>query len=162
MGTSQYSRGRPGCDSSAGLDRIIPAWSRAVRASFRRRTSLDKRRTILGLVSGIALLVATGREVAAQAAHAHTPAVSGMPQGVPLFCSNPTVTSVGAGPWSKATTWSTGQVPGADDRVAIGAGHSVSYDVVSDAKIGCIEVSGTLAFSTKTNTRLNVVTLLVV
>jgi len=123
---------------------------------------LDKRRTILGLVSGIALLVATGREVGAQAAHAHTPAVSGMPQGVPLFCSNPTVISVGAGPWAKATTWSTGKVPGAGDRVAIGAGHSVSYDVVSDAKIGCIEVSGTLAFSTKTNTRLNVVTLLVV
>ena len=93
--------------------------------------------------------------------HPHTPAVSGMPQGIPLLCANPTVTSVRAGAWSNPGTWSTGRVPAADDRVAVDAGHAVIYDVASDAAIDCIEVRGRLAFKTGVSTRLKVVTIMV-
>src|SRR5215470_11496374 len=55
--------------------------------------------------------------------HNHTPAVSGVPQGVPYFCENPTVTSIAGGAWSDAKTWSTGRTPGANDKVKIAAGH---------------------------------------
>ena len=51
----------------------------------------------------------------AQDAHEHTPAVSGVPQGVPYFCAVPSVTSVASGPWSDVRTWSTRRVPGAHD-----------------------------------------------
>ena len=93
--------------------------------------------------------------------HLHTPAVSGMPQGIPLLCPNPTVASVGAGAWSNRTTWSTGRVPAANDRVTVEAGHTVIYDVASDAAIDCVEVHGRLAFKTDVSTRLKVVTIMV-
>src|ERR1700730_5006476 len=90
----------------------------------------------LCLVSVFALSeVGFGASALAQDAHLHTPGVSGMPQGVPLFCANPTVTSVATGGWSNPKTWSTNKLPGANDRVAVGAGHTVTYDRVSDAKI---------------------------
>src|SRR5213593_2492879 len=59
----------------------------------------------------------------AQDVHNHTPAVSGVPQGVPLFCANPTVRSIGSGAWSDSKIWSTGKIPGANDKVRIEAGH---------------------------------------
>ena len=90
-----------------------------------------------------------------------TPGVSGMPHGVPLLCREPTVTSLANGAWSVPGTWSTGAVPGADDRVAIAAGHDVTYDVVSDAALACVEVQGRLAFSSIGNTRLKVGTVMV-
>ena len=90
-----------------------------------------------------------------------TPGVSGMPHGVPLLCREPTVTSLANGAWSVPRTWSTGAVPGADDRVAIAAGHDVTYDVVSDAALACVEVQGRLAFSSIGNTRLKVGTVMV-
>src|SRR2546425_3156944 len=89
----------------------------------------------------------------AQDVHQHTPAVSGMPRGIPFLCANPTVTSVNAGVWSNARTWSTNRVPGANDKVSIARGHRVTYDAVSDATLTCIEVSGHLAFQTDVNTR---------
>jgi G8 domain len=97
---------------------------------------------------------------AAQDAH-HTPRVSGMPEGVPLFCAQPTVTSIATGGWSNPKTWSTGKVPGPNDKVAIAAGHRVTYDQVSNDKLECIELRGELTFATATNTRMNVVTLMV-
>lgn len=90
----------------------------------------------------------------AQDAHNHTPAVSGVPQGVPYFCENPTVTSIAAGPWSDAKTWSTGRPPRANDKVRIAAGHTVTVDSVSDVKLDCVEVDGTLRFAPDSNTRL--------
>src|SRR5262245_15248896 len=96
-----------------------------------------------------------------QEAHVHTPAASGIPQGIPYICSNPTVVSVSGGRWSDARTWSTQRVPGANEKVAIGAGHEVVYDAVSDVPLNCIEVNGRLRFSTTTNTRMKVATLMV-
>jgi len=84
-----------------------------------------------------------------------------MPQGVPFFCASPTITSVATGEWSNPATWSSSKVPGEGDKVAIDAGHTVTYDVESSVKIGCIEVRGTLTFRTGANTRLRVVTIMV-
>ena len=109
------------------------------------------------------LLATTAGAPAAVAAQSppRTPGVSGMPLGVPLLCSEPTVTSLSAGAWSDPRTWSTSAVPGADDRVAVAAGHDVTYDVVSDAPLACVEVQGRLAFSASGNTCLKVGTVIV-
>ena len=40
----------------------------------------------------------------------------------------------------------------ANDRVAIGAGHGVTYDAVDDSNLICIEVGGRLTFSSGRNT----------
>ena len=42
--------------------------------------------------------------------------------GIPNLCTNPTVTSVRSGSWSDPGTWSIGQVPTVNDRVAVTAG----------------------------------------
>ena len=98
---------------------------------------------------------------AAPQPYPHTAAASGMPQGVPLFCSDPTVTSAQSGAWSDPGIWSTGRTPAADDRVVIAAGHDVAYDAVSDARLDCVEVRGRLTFATATDTRIRVGTLTV-
>ena len=91
----------------------------------------------------------------------HTPAVSGMPHGVPLFCSDPTATSRQNGAWSDPATWSARQVPGAGARVVVEADHDVAYDAVSDAPLDCVEVRGGLRFAADTHTRMTVGTLTV-
>src|SRR5262249_37756861 len=93
--------------------------------------------------------------------HNHTPSVSGVPQGVPYFCENPTVTSIADGKWSDAKIWSTGRIPSTNDKVKISAGHTVVLDAVSDAKLNCIEVDGILRFSSDSNTRLKTANLTV-
>jgi hypothetical protein len=120
-------------------------------------------RVLRGLGCGVAAIVMIAGVVSQATAqgHAHTPAVSGLPGGVPLFCGIATITSVASGGWSSPRTWSTGKIPSANDRVAIVAGHTVNYDARSDAPIACIGVSGTLAFRTDADTRLSVVTLMV-
>ncbi len=85
--------------------------------------------------------------------------VHGVPGGVPDFCANPTVVSSASGNWSDPATWSAKRVPGADDRVAVT--HEVSYDVLSDATIACIDVRGHLRFATNANTRLKTKNLMV-
>ncbi len=97
----------------------------------------------------------------AQDAHIHTSAVSGAPQGIPYLCANPGVASATGGRWSDPGTWSGGKLPAAGDKVRIAAGHDVTYDVVNDAKLECIEVAGHLRFETKANTRLKVANLMV-
>ena len=84
-----------------------------------------------------------------------------MPQGIPMFCAGPTVISRANGAWSNPSNWSTGRVPAANDKVAIGEGHSVVYDARSDVSVDCIEVKGTLAFRTDASTRLKVTTIMV-
>jgi hypothetical protein len=101
------------------------------------------------------------RPAIAQESHIHTPAVSGVPQGVPRFCASPTVSSVATGAWSNPAIWSAKRVPGADDRVAIDVAHTVTYDVASEAAIDCIEIRGTLRFATAATTRLKAVTIMV-
>src|SRR5262245_23015164 len=114
------------------------------------------------LLAGLlAVVLGAGWSIAAAQDHPHTAGVSGLPTGVPLFCASPTVTSASNGPWSNPRTWSTGKVPVANDKVAIAAGHAVTYDAVSDGALDCIEVRGTLAFRTDASTRLHVVTLTV-
>ena len=115
----------------------------------------------LGLVTVASVIAFGPLSAGAQEAHDHTAAVSGVPQGVPYFCASPTVTSAAGGLWSDPRIWSGGKVPGANDKVKIAAGHDVTYNVVSDAKLDCIEVDGRLRFETKENTRLKVGNLMV-
>ena len=93
--------------------------------------------------------------------HNHNRMIHGVPGGVPEFCANPTAVSTADGAWSNPATWASKKVPGAEDRVAIAAGHSVVYDAVSDAKIACIDVRGHLSFSTESSTRLKTNNLMV-
>src|SRR5687767_6546330 len=121
------------------------------------RLTTGIRHGVLAVVCGAGWTVAA----TAQQQHAHTPGVSGLPHGVPIFCANPTVTSKSGGAWSDPATWFTGKPPAANDKVAISAGHTVTYDAASDGVLACIEVRGTLTFRPDRNTRLNVVTLMV-
>ncbi|HEV8348412.1 MAG TPA: DUF4082 domain-containing protein [Vicinamibacterales bacterium] len=84
-----------------------------------------------------------------------------VPAGVPDLCATPTISSARSGAWSDPLTWSPARVPGANDRVRIALGDTVTYDVVSDAAVTCVGVVGRLAFSTSANTRLTVATLVV-
>src|SRR5258708_36938562 len=92
--------------------------------------------------------------------HNHARMIHGVPGGVPDFCANPTVSSAGSGAWSNPATWSDRKVPGAEDRVAIGAGHDVTYHTVSDVRIPCIDLRGHLSFATQANTRLKTTNLM--
>lgn len=66
------------------------------------------------------------------------------------------IRSAGSGRWSEPETWQENRVPRAGDRVLILAGHRIDYDVCSDDVIRGICISGSLSFSTKCNTLLNV------
>jgi len=92
------------------------------------------------------------------------PAVRMVPthgESVPDLAEHATVTSVRSGRWSESATWGGGQVPTAGDTVRIAERTSVSYDVVSDARVRAVGVAGRLAFATDANTRLRVTHLLV-
>ncbi len=93
--------------------------------------------------------------------HDHARMVHGVPGGVPEFCPSPTVTSVSSGAWSDPATWSTKKTPSEGDRVWIVAGHNVTYDSSSGARISCIDVRGTLRFNTAASTRLKTANLMV-
>ena len=66
------------------------------------------------------------------------------------------IRSAGSGPWSAPSTWEGGATPGTGARVQILTGHTVRYDVASDAVIRSIHVAGTLAFAGDRDTRLAV------
>src|SRR5262245_32384801 len=48
--------------------------------------------------------------------------------------------SARSGPWSEATTWEGGKVPGPGARVQVREGHAVVYDVNSDKVIRSLHV----------------------
>src|SRR5262245_48659720 len=66
------------------------------------------------------------------------------------------VRSAKTGPWSAAATWEGGKAPGAGARVQIRAGHTVAYDVKSDAAVRSIHVAGVLSFARDRDTLLTV------
>lgn len=66
------------------------------------------------------------------------------------------VRSAKSGAWSAATTWEGAQTPAAGSRVLICPGHTVLYDVDSEAAIRGVQVGGTLRFARDRNTLLNV------
>ena len=68
----------------------------------------------------------------------------------------PLIHSAKSGPWSAADTWDGGKIPAAGDRVQVRAGHTVTYDVKSDAGIRFLHVAGTLSVSPDKDTRLDV------
>ena len=66
--------------------------------------------------------------------------------------------AVQSGPWSAASTWSTGAVPTAGERVLIHSTAEVDYDVQSDVTLDWLRVDGILNFQNDTSTRLLVET----
>lgn len=64
------------------------------------------------------------------------------------------VRSKQSGPWSGKETWDAGRIPQSGDRVVIGAGHSVVYDVDSSAVIRLVQIAGALDFARDRSTRL--------
>ena len=66
------------------------------------------------------------------------------------------VKSTGKGAWSSPETWLPPRVPKAGERVLISRGSQVLYDVKSPAVIRLVQVAGTLRFSRKHDTELNV------
>src|SRR5262245_21032335 len=96
-------------------------------------------RFTLNLALAVFVLSFTPSLAEAQDPHVHTPAVSGVPQGVPYFCANPSTTSVASGAWSDPHTWSSEKVPGAGERVRIAAGHAIAFSNISDVGLNCIE-----------------------
>jgi hypothetical protein len=66
------------------------------------------------------------------------------------------IRSAHSGPWSAATTWAGGKVPGTGDRVQIRAADRVTYDVAAASHIRSLHVAGTLAFATDRDTLLKV------
>ena len=67
-----------------------------------------------------------------------------------------TVSSRRSGPWSAASTWASGRMPGAGSKVEILPGHTVIYDRQSDEPIRMIHITGTLVFARDRSTCLNV------
>jgi hypothetical protein len=64
--------------------------------------------------------------------------------------------SAKSGPWSQPATWEGNAVPRAGDRVQIVTGHTVTYDVHSEAVIRSLHVAGTLTFARDRDTLLAV------
>jgi hypothetical protein len=67
-----------------------------------------------------------------------------------------TVKSAGSGNWSDPKTWEGGTLPAAGDAVVVREGHTVVYDVQSDAVIRAVFIVGTLTFAPDKDTELNV------
>jgi hypothetical protein len=105
-------------------------------------------------------LAATCVPAFATAQHIHD-GKSGLPHGVPDFCAGPTIRSVASGNWSSPSTWNPSRVPGANDKVVVGAGNNVTYDVQSDASLDCVAIEGALRFRNNASTRIKVGNLMV-
>jgi hypothetical protein len=66
----------------------------------------------------------------------------------------PLVRSRQSGAWSATETWDAGRVPQSGDRVVIGEGHHVRYDIESRDVIRLVQIAGTLEFARDRSTRL--------
>jgi hypothetical protein len=75
--------------------------------------------------------------------------------------SEATHVAIGNGDWSDPGTWYQGKIPGADAKVLIPEGISVTYDLVSNASLFTVRVDGELSFATETDTKMLVDTLVV-
>src|SRR5437764_4544961 len=64
------------------------------------------------------------------------------------------IRSATSGRWSAAATWQGGQVPAEGARVLIRPGHTVTYDVASEAPIRAVQIGGTLTFARDRDTLL--------
>ncbi len=77
------------------------------------------------------------------------------PAGVKLPAAR-LVASRTSGAWSAPDTWEGGRVPRTGDQVLVREGHQVVYDVMSDAILRSLHISGTLSFAPDRDTVLNV------
>lgn len=66
------------------------------------------------------------------------------------------VRSIRSGFWSDNGVWEQGRLPRAGDRVQVRPGHTVVYDVQSNAALRFVHVAGTLTFSREKSTLLDV------
>ncbi len=88
-----------------------------------------------------------------------SPLLGGLVRGAsptPEAATPALIRSAGDGPWSAPATWEGGAIPADGARVQIRAGHTVRYDIASDAVIRSIHVAGTLTFAVDRDTRLAV------
>ena len=69
--------------------------------------------------------------------------------------------AINSGSWNNPNTWAAGNVPGDGARVIISSGVDVRYDAVSDARLFTVGVEGNLDFSTTSDTRMIVDTMVV-
>lgn len=69
--------------------------------------------------------------------------------------------AIANGDWTDPATWYQGRVPGADAKVLIPHGVSVTYDGLRNASLFTVRVDGELTFATDVNTRMVVDTLVV-
>src|SRR6056297_4036110 len=72
-----------------------------------------------------------------------------------------TKTSTGTGDWNAAGTWSPSGVPGANDKVRIVNGHTVTVKGNNTAKVEWCRVEGVMDFDTAANSKLTVGTLFI-
>src|SRR5262249_36822241 len=70
--------------------------------------------------------------------------------------ARPLVRSARTGAWSAPATWEGGKVPAAGACVQVRTGHTVTYDVKSDAVIRSVHVAWTLSFAPHRDPRLDV------
>ena len=115
--------------------------------------------TRASIVIGLFLLASA--PAFAQPAHEHALPVNAVGGGVPHFCSQPSAIAVADGRWSAPGTWSANAVPAAGARVLVPSGRRVIYDLESSDTVQCIEIHGQVAFDSDRNTKLKIVTLLV-
>lgn len=131
---------------------------------------------IAGNVSNIATATLTINGVGSPAAEPDYPYMAFLPaaempsmmafMALPAAAANvATITSVGSGLWSAASTWTPARVPIAGDNVKIVYGHTVTYDeakastVAGNKAYNFIEVHGKLVMSPLKSTRLRCDTL---
>ncbi len=72
-----------------------------------------------------------------------------------------THTALRSGLWSDPATWSNGTIPGANSKVVVPLGVTVTYDVDSSADIFWLLVDGVMNFSTTVSTKLVIDTIVV-
>lgn len=68
----------------------------------------------------------------------------------------PWIHSAKSGPWSDGSTWVGGKVPAGGARVHVLKGHTVVYDVKSEAAIRALSIGGIVSFAPDRDTRLEV------